>query len=279
VLQERIELGGTEGTGKTYAWLTIARALPDVKFYVIDPDDGVRRVWYPDFPEVDNIEYYFTPRWFTTDYETYKKGPKASLLNDGSNHKNIYQSGIADAWKLIKPKLQADDWIISEHMHLIWQNAQDMFADEVFDKKIGDYFLERRKAMKENSKRLDAIEGWTDWVVINKMHNDDFVTDMCFDNRKGSPAHVFMTTSTSLSSGLNEDTGIKAFYGDSRIRFEGQKHNVFRVQTKIITKTKGSGKNIKYIMNTFLKDRGREHMEELEWADFFYDYLVGYAGW
>ena len=273
-LQERILVGGTEGTGKTYAWLTIARAMPEVKFYVIDPDDGVRRVWYSEFPEVTNIEYYFTPKWFNTDYEAYsKQGPKATRVDD---ERPAYRSGVADAWKLIQPKVKAGDWVIIEHLHLLWSSVQDTFADEVFSKSIGEYFLEKRKAMKEGGKKLEAMEGWTDWTVINKMHNDDFMIKICFDN----PAHVFMTTSTSLSShGTKEDADIKAFYGDSTIRFEGQKHNVFRAQTKLIMKQSGRSKDRKYVMSTFTKDRGRPWLEEEEWIDFYYQYLAAVAGW
>ena len=274
-LQERILVGGTEGTGKTYAWLTIARALPKVKFYVIDPDDGVRRVWYNEFPEVSNIEYYFTPKWFNTDYQAYsKQGPKATLISDGG--KSSYKSGVADAWKLIQPKVKVGDWVIVEHLHLLWASVQDMFADEVFNKSIGEYFLEKRKAMKEGGKKLEAMEGWTDWSVINKMHNDDFMIKVCYDN----PGHVFMTTSTSMAqAGAREDAEIKAFYGESSIRFEGQKHNVFRAQTKLITKQSGRGQNKEYIISTFGKDRGRSWLEEESWSDFFYQYLVAIGAW
>ena len=130
--------------------------------------------------------------------------------------------------------------------------------------------------MREGAKRLDALEGWTDWNVINKLHNDDFIIEVCYEN----PGHVFMTTSTSLvQPGSKEDIDIKAFYGDSSIRFEGQKHNIWRAQTKLITKQVGHGKDRHYLVNTFLKDRGREHLEEYEWSDMYYDYLVNIAGW
>jgi hypothetical protein len=276
MLQERILVGGTPGSGKTYAWLTIANACPENKFYVIDPDDGVRRVWYKDFPDVKNVEYYSTPHWFTKDFETFNvKGATFEKLDDGSDRHNIYKSGVADAWKLIKPKLKPGDWVIVEHLHLLWSMVQDAFADEVFDRSIGQYFLQKRKAMKEGSKKLEALEGWTDWNVINKLHNDDFTIDICFDN----PAHVFMTTSMTTSSGGKEDNQIKNFYGDSDLRYEGQKHNVFRVQTTLITKLAGRGKERKFIINTFQKDRGREFLEEYEWSDFYIEYLVAVAGW
>ena len=273
-LQERILVGGTEGTGKTYAWLTIARALPKVKFYIIDPDDGVRRVWYNEFPDVTNIEYYFTPKWFNTDYETYsKQGPKSTRTD---NDRLAFRSGVADAWKTIQGKVKLGDWVIVEHLHLLWASVQDTFADEVFNKSIGEYFLEKRKMMKTGSKRLDAMEGWNDWGVINKMHNDDFMIKVCYDN----PGHVFMTTSTNMvQPGSKEDADIKAFYGETSIRFEGQKHNVFRAQTKLITKQSGRGENREYIMSTFGKDRGRTWLEEESWSDFYYQYLVAIAGW
>jgi len=276
-LQERILVGGTEGTGKTYAWLTIAQSLPDSKFYVIDPDDGVRRVWYNEFPEVQNVEYYFTPTWFSTDYEAFsKKGAQLSPINDGSDRKGIYKTGVADAWTTIKSKVKPDDWTVIEHLHLLWSSVQDAFADEVFDKNIGNYFLEKRKLMDEGAKRLNALEGWTDWGVINKLHNNDFIIKVCYDN----PGHVYMTTSTTMTQpNAKEDAALKSFYGDSNIRYEGQKHNVFRAQTKLIMKQVGRGKDRKYAMSTFTKDRGREWLEEYEWSDFYYQYLVQIAGW
>lgn len=277
MLQERILVGGTEGTGKTYAWLTIARAFPNNKIYVIDPDDGVRRVWYNEFPEVNNIEYYFTPKWFTKDFESFTKSPQIIKLEDGSNRKGIFKAGVADAWKTVQPKIKEGDWVIVEHLHLLWAAVQDSFADEVFDKNIGQYFLERRKIMKEGAKKLEALEGWTDWSVMNKMHNDDFIIKVCYDN----PGHVFMTTSTTMTQpgAKGEDAALKAFYGESTIRFEGQKHNVFRVQTKLIMKQEGRGKDRKFIMSTFTKDRGREWLNECEWSDFYYQYLIPIGGW
>jgi hypothetical protein len=130
--------------------------------------------------------------------------------------------------------------------------------------------------MKEGSKKLEALEGWTDWGVINKMHNDDFVIKVCYDN----PGHVFMTTSTTMTqANAKEDAALKAFYGESTIRYEGQKHNVFRVQTKLIMKQEGRGKDRKFIMSTFTKDRGREWLNEYAWSDFYFEYLMPIGGW
>jgi len=277
-LQERILVAGAPGVGKTYGWACIARALPQHKFYVIDPDDGVRRVLYEVddigeriFPDLSNIEYYFTPRWYTNGVA---KVPNVNKLDDPEL--KAYQCGVADAWKTIKPKVKPDDWVIVEHLGNIWARVQDGFADEVFEKDIGQYFLEKRKELKAGAKRLDALEGWTDWAVINKLHNDDFVIPVCFEN----PAHVYMTTAfTTVEPKAKEDFEIKAFYGDSTIRLEGQKHNPFRAQTILLFKATGSRDSRRFYMNTFMKDRGRPFIREQEVSDFFYDYLVSVAGW
>jgi len=276
-LQERILLGGVPGVGKTYATLTIARMLftsgnihvPPKKMYIIDPDDGVRRVWFNEFPEVENIEYYFTPRWYTSGSE---KVPEIQVI-DKARH--CYTGGIADVWKTIHPKLKSGDWLSVEHLGNIWGLAQGGFADEVFSKDIGQYFLEARKQMAPGGKKLEALKGWTDWTVINKLHNDDFMIPVCYDN----PAHVIMTTSISIvDANAKEEAEIKAAYGETNIRLEGQKHNPFRAQTILMLLAHGSGDKRKYTMSTLLKDRGRPWMDKVELFDFAYQYLVEIAG-
>jgi len=278
MLRERILVAGAPGTGKTYSWACIARSCPKNKFYVIDPDDGVRRVLYEvnedgerTFPDLSNIEYYFTPRWYTDGSANLGK---VQTLQD--KEIKAYQSGIADAWKVIKPKLKEGDWIVVEHLGNVWARVQDGFADEVFDKDIGQYFLEKRKTLKGGAKRLDALEGWTDWSVINKLHNEDFLVPVCFEN----PAHVYMSTSfTTTQPGIKEDQEVKAFYGGTDIRLEGQKHTPFRAQTILIFKATGGRDSRRFLCNTFLKDRGRAWMVEQEITDFYFDYLVMMAGW
>jgi len=269
MLRERIFVGGVQGTGKTYDWLTIARAYPESKFYVIDPDDGTRRVWYNEFKTVSNIEYYFTPEWYSIDPDTVK----VEKLDDDED--NCYIGGIADAWATVKPKLKKGDWLIVEHLGNIWATAQTAFVSQVFNESIGKYFLEARKSLKDGSKKLDALQGWTDWSVINKIHNEDFIVPVCFKN----PAHLYMTTSISVSSGGLESPDIKEFYGDTKIRFNGQKENPYRAQTMILKTMRGKGKNRKYYMDTFVKDRGRDWMEQVQVNDFALQYLCGIAGW
>lgn len=261
-LKERIIIAGVPGVGKTYTWLTIAKNLPQHKFYVIDPDDGVRRVWYNEFPTVTNIEYYSTPKWF---------GKVEPLGEKGSN---CYVGGVSDAFKIIKPKLKPDDWLVIEHLGNLWASVQSGFIDEVFAKDVGQYFLEVRKKVSEGARRLDALKGWTDWQVINKLYNDDFIVPACFE----TPCHIYMTTAIAVAGG-DEDAEVKSFYGDTKIRLEGQKHNPFRAQTILLLAAEGKGDNRKYFLSTFLKDRGRKWLERELLLDFYLQYLCAIAGW
>jgi len=92
--------------------------------------------------------------------------------------------------------------------------------------------------------------------------------------------HVFTTTSISTAdANAKEDTDVAAFYGESKIRMEGQKRNPFRMQTIIIFKHTGKAREMKFYMNTFIKDRAREWMIDKEWNDFYFQYLIDVAGW
>ena len=261
--RERILVAGPPGTGKTYQWLTIARLLPNRTFHVIDPDDGVVRVWKSEFPEVENINYYLTPTWFgaLSDFETGQVGGVANALTD------------------IKKKIKPNDWVVVEMLNTMWSLAQSGFVEEIFQEGIGEYFMKARKEMKEGAKRLDALKGWTDWQVINKNHNDDFIIPICYRLPKPTTpdTNVYMTTSFSITTAeeaSKEDPEQKSFYGDTMIRIDGQKQNIFRAQSIFLfVKRKGVWR-----FSTFIKDRGRPFVEDEELSDFGLQYLVGVAG-
>jgi len=259
-MSERILVGGSPGTGKTYQWLTIARAFPNVTFHVIDPDDGVSRLVETEFSELTNLDYYFTPVWYSK--------PKANPSGFGK------VGGIADSFAEIRKAVKPGDWLIIEMLGNIWSMAQTAFVTEVFDQGIGEYFLNARKSMKEGAKRLEALKGWTDWQVINKMHNDDFLVPACYQ----VGCHVYMTSSVSVSAPTEvagEDAEVRSFYGDSLIRFDGQKQNPFRAQSIFLFRKDRKGQ---WRYSTFIKDRGRQFIEDEELYDFGVQYVMGIAG-
>lgn len=271
--QERIFLGGVMGSGKTYSCLSIAKAMPKSRFFWIDPDDGVRRSWYKEFPDVKNIEYYFTPRWYTKSVSDLSVAP----IQGQPKGCKCFTGGIADAWDDIKKKKPiADDFIIIEMMKNIWQLTSSGFIGAVFEEGTSKWFIEARKSIGKSGRPLQ--DGLKDWPVINKMHNDDFINDICYNN----PSHVILTTSVATAPD-REDPETREFYKDAPIRFEGQKDNPYRMHTMLwmqqTGKVTGDVDNRKYYMSTVVKDRARQWIDSVELFDFYQQYLVDIAGW
>ena len=68
--RERILVYGGEGTGKTWDYLKIAEALPDVTFHIIDTDDTTERMIDEEFNALNNVEDYMTEDWEDFDKNT-----------------------------------------------------------------------------------------------------------------------------------------------------------------------------------------------------------------
>uniref|UniRef100_A0A6H1ZSD7 Putative ATPase domain containing protein n=1 Tax=viral metagenome TaxID=1070528 RepID=A0A6H1ZSD7_9ZZZZ len=138
--RERILVYGEPGVGKTYMYLCILRDNPDVKGYIIDTDDGVRKTLH-EFPESlhDRIEYYLCA--------TFKE--------------------VKSAFEEIKNKITQDDWLIIEQLGQHWEKAQAYYIKEVFKENIGEYYLEmRRRLVDAKNKNSQAkLDGWKDWCV------------------------------------------------------------------------------------------------------------------
>lgn len=281
-MRERILVGGNTGSGKTHGWLTIAQAFPDLHFHVIDPEDGVdrTRIGFPnkDHPvELKNITYYATPQWL------------GEVAPETPGSKDRFVGGVTGAFARIKSTAKPGDWVVVEAMGAMWDMAQDGFVGAIWDKGIGEYFLERRKAQEEQeqairegklkgkvSSRLDAMDGWKDWLVIKKLHNSDFIIPIC----TRLPVHSYFTTSMSVTSkaeAAKEDPDIQSMYGETLIRYEGEKRNPFRVQTGFIF---SGNKRDAFFMTTFLKEwSNRAWMTKVPLHNFALQYLVAVGGW
>jgi len=281
-MRERILVGGAPGSGKTYGWLTIAQAFPNLHFHVLDPEDGVdrTRIGFPDpeHPaELKNITYYSVPVWLgRVDPET-----------PGS--KDRFVGGVTGAFERIKREVKPGDWIIVEALGALWDMAQDGFVGAIWDKGIGEYFLERRRLQAEQEKaimegkskgkvssRLEALDGWKDWSVIKRLHNSDVIVPICTQ----LPVHSYFTTSLSVispSEARREEPELQALYKDTLIRPDGEKRNLFRVQSAF--KFSGNRRD-GFVMSTFLKEwSNRRWVENLPLHNFALQYLVGIGGW
>jgi hypothetical protein len=151
-----------------------------------------------------------------------------------------------------------------------WKSVQDYFTAEVFDKDLGNYFLEKRKAKKADQKNLSPFEGWVDWPVINALYNT-WLNRLLFRSR----GNVLCCTPATDLSRDNDSEAIVSLYGPYSIKPEGQKSLSFQFSTILATERK---KNGQWVLTT-IKDRERKELVKAPMSDFTETYLLDVAQW
>ena len=252
-MPERILMMGAPGTGKTYQWLKIARALKPagVKFRVIDTDAAI-------------------PYMLDTQFEELKveNGGNVIVLPayDWPHYKEALQKLLKDS----KP----NDWGIVDMIDNAWSTVQSYFVSEVFQKDIGDYFLEIRKSVEANKRKprsimQDAMKGWVDWPVVNKLY-EDWILPLVHQET----FHIYATTKAQPITS-DDDPAVKLVFGETGVRPSGQKHLGHQVHSIFLAYW--DGKDGWYI--TTVKDRsGRAYFNKDVLLTFFKQYLVMKAG-
>ena len=216
-LRERILAYGATGTGKSYAWLTIAGANPDKQFHCLDTDEAILRMLKTEFCNLKNVSVYPARQWSQCE----------SVLSQ------------------ISLFIEAQDWFVIDMLDSLWDFVQSYYTTEIFGKKLDDYFLEVRKHFKGGSK-LEAFKGWTDWVVINKLYQD-WINRAMYE----LPCNIFATAkATKLET--TDDMIITDMFSAIGMKPEGEKRNAYRVHTVLLFTHNAFG----YYMST-VKDRGR----------------------
>lgn len=257
--RERILAFGHEGSGKSSGILSIARRMPDSKFWVIDNDNAYDRLLETDFTDVwgnDNVLFAG---------EHFGKWPVDNWQN------------VIDAIAYAMNNMGRDDWLVIDMVSKIWPLCQEAFTERIFGKDIDDYFMHvrmlkesQKNAGGKDSKALGAYDGWKDWPVINSMYNKNVA-----DKLLNCPGHLYVVAeSTKLSD--EDDKGMRDLYGPFGVKPAGQKRSGHIMQT-VLFFTKDSRKQ-EYKMST-IKDRGRVMWTDDVFGDFATDYLVNTAGW
>ncbi len=247
---ERILNFGKEGTAKTYAWLSIAEAYPDVRFKVIDTDDAVQRMVETDFPELTNIDVAVAQDW---------EGFTAAARRFMEEAKKITDSA--------PPERKEDyPWIIVDFSDATWDMVQNYFTEQVFNEGIADYFLQARKGLKSSKAALQPLEGWTDWQVINKLYQEiwNVLT------KGGGRYHLYITAGSAQVSGLEN----KSLYKSLKFMPRGEKRMGHRVHTVLMSSVDKDGW---YLSSA--KDRGRELLDDKPNPNFAITYLMKVAKW
>ena len=243
MIREKILGYGQPGTGKSSAPLRIAEAYPRSKFYIIDTDDSIPRMLNSEFSHLGNVEIYPAQDWVS----------------------------CCKALEIIKPKVTGNDWLVVDMLCSVWDLVQSYFVEEIFDKDIGNYFLQARKEMKAGSANLSALKGWTDWSVVNKLYQA-WINEITYR----LPCHIFFTCkATKLSREDDENT--RDTYSIFGVRPEGEKRNAYRVHSVFLFTHDRNG----FYIST-VKDRGRIRLENAPLTpeqNFATKYLQLFAGW
>lgn len=246
--KERILLFGREGTGKTYAWCTIANWLRRTDtpghFYAIDTDMAVGRMAdaWPDFES--NVTWGDAADW--PDYGKLLD----SYIASGTEH----------------------DWLVVDLIDKAWDAVQNYFIEQVHGKAADEWFLEFRSAGKSGHPL--AGEFGINWSVINKLYSAWIGRVLRF------PGHVLCCAPadtlqgvTGQGAGRSDPEAIEIF-GRLGVKPKGQKSLGHQFHTILLMTTKRDGWAC-----TTAKDRSRERLTNSPMSDFVLNYLVPVGGW
>ncbi len=193
--------------------------------------------------------------------------PDATLIIYSAYEWNDYVRALRD----IQMRARPGDWVSVDFIGTAWSAVQDHFAQEVFHKDIGDYFLQVRKELDKGATSLGALEGWVDWQVINPLYNK-WANTLLYKGRY----HIYATAkSENLSSDRKptEDAQTRAMFARYQVKPVGQKFLPFQFHTVLLSGRSGDKRTI-----TAVKDRERPEADGLEVKNFTTDYLVNVAG-
>lgn len=248
-IPERILTLGPAGSGKTTNWLDIAkwaeRTKSDSQFYVLDTDFAAERM--------------------LTGYADCAHRIHISVGYDWADYLEFQ--------RMVLEKARPQDWVIIDFIGNAWVAVQQNFTEQVFNKDIGDYFLEVRKQLDKKASSLGALEGWTDWQVINPMYKK-WVNPLLFKGRY----NVYATAKSTQLSGGNkptEDSQTRSLFLPYGVKPEGQKDLPYQFHTVLLTTRDGRGTRTL----TSIKDRERVELKGQELNSFTLDYLKAVANW
>lgn len=167
----------------------------------------------------DNLEYWTIETW--TDVETAVREACDDSLGLGPG-----------------------DWFVAEMMGSMWDFAQDEFTRMVHGETLAEYILAARidaqkaadvaeKKGKDGSKEVmkgmayNSLSGRLDWPAIKKMHNNDFRDYLITHGR----FNILFTTEAQAVSQDERDSGRFKNFHQLGYRPDGEKENIFRVDT------------------------------------------------
>lgn len=132
---ERILAYGSEGTGKSTAYLSIAAAQPTSQFHVLNSDEALARMLYA--RDLPNVHVRQVETW--QDYVENTKEVIASLT--------------------------PADWLVIDLLDPAWAAAHAYYVEVKFKKEVPDFYMDFAVA----NKKGNPLQGDTDWAQINRV--------------------------------------------------------------------------------------------------------------
>jgi len=279
---ERILAMGITGSGKSWQWLRLARALKSTgaKFRCVDTDNDINYMLQTQFLDLlpengGNVYVHLAFDW--PEYEESVKWIK---------QEGIAPEALAKMDKYLqvayRTPIKPIDWVVTDKINNAWSTVQRYFTTEVFGEDMGEYFLQIRKEMQSgirttakgkmpSSAITEGLDGWKDWSVINKLY-DDWILPIIYRVK----CHVYAATDVDkLDKGTDRDPEVLSLFGDWGIKPAGQKKLGGQHHTILLFVP---GKENWFV--TTIKDRaGRPYFKKVTLFSFYRQYLVAKAGW
>jgi len=131
-----------------------------------------------------------------------------------------------------------------------WDAVQRYYISQIFDREMGEYFLEARKKIKKDAKSLfagrdAALKGWLDWPVVRRLY-EDFFLPLVYR----TPAHLYIATAAQPVS-EDDEREVRELFGPYGLRPAGQKALGYQPDTVLLLAHAKDG----YYVTT-VKDRG-----------------------
>jgi len=278
---ERILVCGVTGSGKTWAWLKMAEALKPTGalFRCLDTDNAVEYMLHTRFSHLlpENNGNVFVHDAF--DWPEYRLGMKWALQQPLSKEEMSKLS--TSQLKAYRIPVKPSDWVVIDMVDNAWNTVQRYFTTEVFQEEMGDYFLEARKIIRSRGDKdakgkpvrsilPEALKGWVDWTVINRLY-DDFILPLAYRSK----CHVYATTKVERLDSSSSDPEVQTLFGDVGIRPAGQKRLGHQMHTVLLFIP---GKD-KWYVTTFKDRADRSYFKKTPLTSLYMQYLCAKAGW
>lgn len=250
---ERIMGFGEGGSGKSSSVLSMARYMPETKFWINDTDvsfayDRLLATEYQDVDETGNVTILQATDWheFVENMDQIDK--------DGDNKADV---------------------LVVDNATFTWSWVQDAHVQAQYGADIDEFMAQLKRENPNSMKEYSAaLADGMQWPLVNKKYVKGFYRH--FHKWRG---HAIMIAESKPVSKQEKDEDIITQFKVHGAQPAGQKELPFVMATNVLFLDRGIRNGKATWAMTTTKDRGRPKQEKMELDEFAIDYLVDIAGW